>query len=60
MERKRSCGFHRIFTVAFERFGLVNVNDCPARLENMLVGLEPSAGARNRKKATVKIRRNAS
>ena len=36
MERKRSSGFRRIFTVAF-----VNVNDSPA-------GLEPTAGARNR------------
>ena len=56
MERKRSCGFHRIFTVAFERLfqvklGYVNVNDCSA-------GLEPPAVARNRRKSTVKIGRN--
>ena len=46
MERKRSCRFHLIFTVAFGRLFYVrlgNVNDCPA-------GLEPSAWARNRRK----------
>ena len=32
--------------------GMVNVNDCPA-------GLELPAGARNRRKATAKIRRNS-
>ena len=31
---------------------MVNVNDCPA-------GLELPAGARNRRKATAKIRRNS-
>ena len=44
--RKRSSGFGDYF-----RLGLVNVNDCPT-------GLEPPAGAKNRRKATVKIRRN--
>ncbi len=39
------------FHISFDRSGLFNVNDCPA-------GLEAPAGARNRKKATVKIRRN--
>ena len=38
-------GFRRIFTVAFDRLGWVNVTDCPA-------------GARKKGKATVKIRRN--
>ena len=51
MERKRSCGYRRIFTVAFDRLGYVNVNDCTT-------GLEPSAGARNRIKGTVKFRQN--
>ena len=45
MERKRSKGFRRIFTEAFDRLFQVNVNDCPA-------------GAINMRKATVKIRRN--
>ncbi len=45
-----SSGFRFIFTVAFNYFRLENVNDCPA-------GLEPPAGARNRRKATVKMRR---
>ena len=51
MERKNGRGFRCIFTVAFERFLLVRLGDCHA-------GLEPPAGARNRRKATVKIRRN--
>ena len=39
MERKRSSGFRRIFTAAFDRLfqvrlGYVNVNDCPAWLGN--------------------------
>ena len=39
MERKRNSGFHRIFSVAFDRLfkvrlGYVNVNDCPAELGN--------------------------
>ena len=39
MERKRSSGFHRIFTVAFYRlfsvrFCKVNVNDCHAELDS--------------------------
>ena len=46
MERKRSCGFRRIFIVMN-----VNVNECPA-------GLEPPAGSRNRRTATLKIQRN--
>ncbi len=33
------------------RLGEVRVNECP-------VGLEPSIGARSRRKATIKIRRN--
>ena len=41
--------FDRLFKV---RFGYVELGDCPAVLE-------PPAGARNRRKATVKIRRNA-
>ena len=48
MERKRNSGFRRIFTVAFDRLLLVN-RPCRART--------PS-GAKNRRKATVKIRRN--
>ena len=54
MERKRSSGFRRIFTEAFDRLyfrlGWVNVDDCPAGLDSHL--------ARNRRTATVKIRRN--
>ncbi len=38
--------------MAFDRLFYVRLGDCPA-------GLEPSAVARNRRKATVKIRRNA-
>ena len=37
--------------MGYFRLGYVRVNEYPA-------GLEPPAGARNRKKATVKIRRN--
>ena len=54
MERKRSSGFLCIFTLDFDwrfRLVLVNVNDCHSELE-------PCAGARNRRMATVKIRRN--
>ena len=50
MERKRSSGFRRRFTVSFNRlflvrFGQLNVNDFPT-------------GAENRRKATVIIRQN--
>ncbi len=38
----------QIITVGFYRLGEGKVNDCPA-------GLEPPAGARNRRKATVII-----
>ena len=44
-------GFHSSFLKGYFRLGYVNVNDCPA-------GLEPAAGARIRRKATVKISRN--
>ena len=37
------------------QLGYVNVNDCPAGLENRLRRVK---GAKNRRKATVKIRRN--
>ena len=57
MERKRNSGFRHIFTVAFDRLGKVNVNDCPAGLEIGSAGLELTTGARNRRKATVKRRR---
>ena len=51
--RNRSCRFRRIFRVAFERLfwdrlGQDMSGDCPA-------GLEPLAGARNWRKATVQI-----
>ena len=51
-------GFLRNFTVASDglfkvSLGLVRVNDCPG-------GLEPSAGARDRRKASRKIRRKPS
>ncbi len=42
-------GFKLAFYVSLDYY--VRVNDCPA-------GSEPPAGARNRLKATVKIRRN--
>ena len=53
--RIRSCGFLRIFTYTNDELfqvwlGYLKVNDCPA-------GLEPPAGARKRRKATVKILR---
>ncbi len=60
MERKRSIGFRRIFTVALKgyfRLCYVNVNNCTAGLEICSTGLEPPTEARNRK-AIVKIRRN--
>ena len=53
MERKRSTGFRRIFTVTFIRFGSGNVNDCPEELEAPAV-------ARYRRKATMKIFRDLS
>ena len=51
-----NCGaFRRILRVAFNvfyvRLGYIWLDDCPA-------GLDPPAGARNMRKATVKIRRN--
>ena len=51
MERKRNSGFCRIFTIAFDILGQLNVTDFPA-------WLEPPSGTRNRRKATVNIRRN--
>ena len=45
--------FCRIFTVAYDRLFQVRLGDCPAGLSNW-----PPAGARNKKKATMKIRRN--
>ena len=54
MERKRSSGFRHISTEAFDRLdfrlGWVYVDNCPAGLDSPL--------ARNRRTATVKIRRN--
>ncbi len=44
-------GFLRIFTLAFDSLGYLRVNDNPA-------GLQPPAGARKRRKASVKKRRN--
>ena len=46
MGRKRSSGFSRIFTAAFDRLflvglGKVNVKDCAAGLGTDPVGLEP-------------------
>ena len=48
MERKRSSGFHRIFTVAFDRLFQVrlcqvNVNDYPAGVRNQLSRVRPPA-----------------
>ena len=59
MEINRSGGFRSIFTVAFYklfqvRLGKLNVNDCPA-VHCEEIGI---AGARNRRKVTVKIRQN--
>ena len=48
---KKSRGFCRILTVAFERL----LGDCPARLGNWPRGVKAPAGARNRIKANVKI-----
>ncbi len=51
-ERIRSCRFLRIFIYTdglfYVSLGYVRVNECPA-------GLEPTAGARNWRKATVKM-----
>ena len=52
----RRSGFLRIFTVAFDTLfqislGYLKVIDCPAELEL-------PAGARNRRKTTMKLRRN--
>ncbi len=49
-------GFHRIFTVAFERLllvklGWVKINNCPAVVENWPCKVRAPAGATNRKKA---------
>ena len=49
VDRTRSSGLRCIFTAGCYRFGYVIVHDCP-------LGLEPPAVARNRRKATVKIR----
>ena len=52
MERKQSSGFRLKFTVAFDKqviLGQINVSDFPAELK-------PPAGARNMRKAPVKIR----
>ena len=48
------------FTVAFVyfRLGWANVNDWPAELGNEARRVRAPRGARNRIKATVKIRRN--
>ena len=40
----------RNFKMAFDRLGYIGLGDCPE-------GLEPPTGARNRRKATVKVRR---
>ena len=50
--------FSHIRMVSYYRLGLLRVNDCPAWLENRPRRVR--AWARNRRKATLKIRRNPS
>ena len=40
------------------RLGSIRVNDCPAGLENLPRKVRALAGASNKRKASVKIRRN--
>ncbi len=61
MERKRSRGVRRISTVPFDSYfslGYVKQIIAPHGLEIIQAGFKPRAEDKNRRKATVKIRRN--